>query len=440
MNGHPNYSAVVVGCGKLGTPLVGVLAEAGHSVVGIDLNESLVEKLSSGFVPWSEPGLQEIITSNFSRIRFVSKFQENIRGSDISFIIVPTPSNSDGSFSNEYVISAVTSIATELKQELNSPHTIVIVSTVMPGSTRGVISSTVNSVLGTNSHKVSLCYSPEFIALGSVIKNMKYPDIILIGGENKKSVDLLEEVSKSFALNEPKVFRLTTEEAEIAKISINSYVTTKISFSNQISELCERTPGTSAEKVLEAIGSDTRIGNSYLKAATAFGGPCFPRDNRALGVYAKSLGLISDLAIATDEINQRQGGRLLEIVQRRFSKGAHLVLVGASYKPDTDVIEESPSVQFAKYASDLGYKISVVDENVKEVPVKGVEVFSLENFESQLKFIDGLILLVPSIKYANLQKNLSEDKVLIDCWGPWSEFSEKFQQNYHRLGNYDQPK
>lgn len=440
MNGHPNYSAVVVGCGKLGTPLVGVLAEAGHSVVGIDLNESLVEKLSSGFVPWSEPGLQEIITSNFSRIRFVSKFQENIRGSDISFIIVPTPSGSDGAFSNEYVISAVEALALELKQNLQAPHTIVIVSTVMPGSTSGVISDALNSALGTKLHKISLCYSPEFIALGSVIQNMKYPDIILIGENDKAAGDLLEQVSKSYALNEPKVFRLTIEEAEIAKISINSYVTTKISFSNQISEMCERTMGASAEKVLVAIGSDSRIGNSYLKAATAFGGPCFPRDNRAFGLYAKSLGLNSDIAIATDQINVRQVQRLLDITRRRFNLGSHLILVGASYKPDTDVIEESPSVQFAKYASDLGYKISVVDENVKEVPVKGVEVFSLENFESQLKFIDGLILLVPSIKYANLPKNLSEDKVLIDCWGLWSEFSEKFQQNYHRLGNYDQPK
>ena len=432
------YSAVVVGCGKLGTPLIGVLAEAGHSVTGVDVNEGLIETLSLGEVPWCEPGLQEIITNNFSRIKFVSKFEGNILGSDISFIIVPTPSNSDGAFSNDHVIQAVKAIATELKTEPDSPHTIVILSTVMPGSTRGVISSALDSTLGTNSHQISVCYSPEFIALGSVINNMKYPDIILIGEGDAKAGDLLEEVSKSFALNQPKVFRLTTEEAEIAKISINSYVTTKISFSNQISEMCERTPGTSAQKVLEAIGSDTRIGNSYLKAATAFGGPCFPRDNRAFGIYARRLGLTSDLAIATDQINVRQSERLLEIVKRRFKPGSHIVLVGASYKPDTDVLEESPSIQFAKFAKDLGFRISIIDENVISVPINGVQVFDMNNCNSEIVTAQGLILMVPSPRYKDIPLNIMNIKMLIDCWGLWNEFSEKFGQNYHRLGNYDQ--
>ena len=288
--------AVVVGCGKLGAPLVACLAEAGHEVTGIDLNSTLIASLSKFEISWNEPGLQELLRTSKSRVSFQNDFKGGFRGSDITFIIVPTPSLSDGNFSNEYVLSAIKAIATELSAEKISEHLIVIVSTVMPGSTSGIVKETLEKNLTVKNHQIRLAYSPEFIALGSVIKNMHYPDLVLIGESNPGDGELLQEISLSIAKNDPKVFTLTTEEAEIAKIAINSFVTTKISFSNQISEICEKTPGASASKVLKAIGTDTRIGNSYLTAATAYGGPCFPRDNRAFAKYASDLGYKADLA------------------------------------------------------------------------------------------------------------------------------------------------
>ena len=170
--------AVVVGCGKLGTPLVACLAEAGHEVTGIDLNSTLIASLSKFEISWNEPGLQELLRTSKSRVSFQNDFNGGFRGSDITFIIVPTPSLSDGNFSNEYVLSAVKAIATELSAEKISEHLIVIVSTVMPGSTSGIIKETLEKNLTVKNHQIRLAYSPEFIALGSVIKNMHYPDLV----------------------------------------------------------------------------------------------------------------------------------------------------------------------------------------------------------------------------------------------------------------------
>jgi UDPglucose 6-dehydrogenase len=312
------FKIAVIGCGKLGAPLVAVLAGAGHQVIGIDQHQELIENLRVSIVTWNEPGLSELFFKGSENITFSPTFEVQFIDVEVSFVIVSTPSNNDGNFTNEYVISAVRQIGMQLRKSEVSSHTVVIVSTVMPGSTSGEIKTALLNSVGNAKISILICYSPEFIALESVIKDMKHPDMILIGEEDKKSCDLLEEIAKSYVEGRPKIHRLTTTEAEIAKISINSYVTIKISFSNQISEICEKTPGASAEVVLSAIGSDSRIGSSYLKAATAFGGPCFPRDNRAFSKYAEKLFASSAIAEATDSINRRQIERLLNLVSKNL--------------------------------------------------------------------------------------------------------------------------
>lgn len=429
--------AVVVGCGKLGAPLVACLAEAGHEVTGIDLNSTLIDSLSKSEISWNEPGLQELLRTCKSRVGFQNDFKGGFRGSDITFVIVPTPSLTDGNFSNEYVLSAIKAIATELSAEKISEHLIVIVSTVMPGSTSGIIKETLEKNLTVENHQIRLAYSPEFIALGSVIKNMHYPDLVLIGESNPGDGELLQEISLSIAKNDPKVFTLTTEEAEIAKIAINSFVTTKISFSNQISEICEKTPGASASKVLKAIGTDTRIGNSYLTAATAYGGPCFPRDNRAFAKYASDLGYKADLALATDSINMRQAERLISNVKALVHPSKSICVVGLSYKPDTEVIEESPSIKFIELAIKAGFKVSAVDNNVRHLKdFPDLTIDSVSSLGSRLYDYDAFIVFVPSKEYSSIPNDISKSKTIIDLWGIWSEFQVDFGKNYIRLGNY----
>jgi UDPglucose 6-dehydrogenase len=428
---------VVVGCGKLGAPLVACLADSGHTVVGIDLNSALVDSLGKNEVTWNEPGLQDLLQKNTSRIIFQDRYTGAYKNAEVTFIIVPTPSLPSGDFSNEYVISSIKEIAKELSVEKISNHLIVIVSTVMPGSTSGIIRDTLEQNLTVKDHQIKIAYSPEFIALGSVIKNMHFPDLVLIGESSPGDGDLLQEISLSVAKNEPQVFTLTTEEAEIAKIAINSFVTTKISFSNQISEICERTPGASASKVLKAIGTDTRIGNSYLTAATAYGGPCFPRDNRAFAKYASDLGYKADLALATDSINMRQTERLISNVKALVHPSKSICVVGLSYKPDTEVIEESPSIKFIELAIKAGFKVSAVDNNVRQLKdFPDLTIDSVSSLGSKLDESDAFIVFVPSKEYSSIPSDVSKNKTIIDLWGIWSEFQVDFGENYIRLGNY----
>lgn len=430
------YKAVVIGCGKLGAPLAACLANTGHKVTGIDLNEELIRNLTNGTVTWNEPGLSEMVRKNKKNLTFSNNFDNSISNSDISFVIVPTPSKENGEFSNNFVLSAVEKIGQSLSKNPTQKHVVVIVSTVMPGSTSGILKETLLNSAGSSAQNVSICYSPEFIALGSVIKNMEYPDIILIGEEDAESGKLLADISLSVAKNEPKVFRLTTREAEIAKIAINSFVTTKISFSNQISELCENTPGASAEKVLKAIGSDTRIGNSYLSAGTGYGGPCFPRDNRAFSKYAESVGVKSELALATDQINIRQNLRIMSLLESNLNAGSTIVVVGLSYKPDTDVVEESPALDFVSRATQKGFKVFAVDEHVKSVvSMPNLKIFGANSRELLDVDADAAILFVTAKEYKSIPSKFPAGMVLIDLWGFWKEFQSKRSENYIRFGN-----
>ena len=432
MKNLPTIEVVVIGCGKLGAPLVGCLAKAGHQVTGVDVNESLIKNLQLGIVTWNEPGLTDLLAQNNDKISFQTSYQGAFETSEISFVIVPTPSTQSGEFSNEFVLEVVTRIGNELATRARKEHLVVIVSTVMPGSTQGVIKETLLKAASANSDLVQICYSPEFIALGTVIKNMEYPDLVLIGQETDSAGQMLEDISLSMVKNQPKVSRLTIPEAEIAKIAINSFVTTKISFSNQISEICESTPDSSAVKVLEAIGNDSRIGRSYLASGSGYGGPCFPRDNRAFNKYANALGLTADLAIATDSVNARQNERVMRIVCGLVKPGSRILVVGLSYKPDTDVTEESPGLAFVKQAREAGFFVDAIDEYVKSNQLS-LDINVWRPSELENGDYDVAILFVPSSGYSTIPRKLSSETKIVDLWGFWSN---SVQESYLRLGNY----
>jgi UDPglucose 6-dehydrogenase len=423
----------VIGCGKLGAPLVACLAKAGHSVVGIDINENLIQNLKSRKILWQEPNLVNYLETYKDLINFTSNFDENLQEVTTSFIIVPTPSDSNGMYSIDFVLSAVKNLCEKINEYIFESHTIVIVSTVMPGDTEGRITDAVKLAAGEKFERFKICYSPEFIALGSVIYNIENPDMILIGQSDETVGSKLEKILSSMTVNTPTVLRLTIAEAEIAKIAINSFVTTKISFSNQISEICEKFSNTSAENVLKAIGTDSRIGNSYLKQGTSYGGPCFPRDNRAFAKFAESLGISLDLALAADRINNRQNQRLSQLLNKIVPTVKNILVVGFSYKPDTDVYEESPALSFIK--SNLNYQIYVLDEHIKAAKnlngIKFIESDDLSKIE-----IDVAILFVPAMAYSEIPNYLGKGVILIDYWGLWSKYKNLESNNYIKIGDY----
>jgi len=425
----------VIGCGKLGAPLVACLTHAGHSVLGIDTNLNLIQNLKANKITWNEPNLVEYLEKYKSRITFESTYTDTFNEVTTSFIIVPTPSSSSGEYSIDFVLAAVKSIGEKLSQLNFDTHTIVIVSTVMPGDTEGRITKALREAVGQNSEKVSICYSPEFIALGSVIKNLQNPDSVLIGQPNEKAGSELQELLLSMVANKPKVLRMSIAEAEIAKIAINSYVTTKISFSNQISEICEKVPGTSAENVLSALGADSRIGISYLKQGTSFGGPCFPRDNRAFAKFAANIGIDLEIAHATDNINNRQQDRLIKVLDKVSPSAKNILIVGMSYKKDTDVYEESPALKFINESRN--YNFFIFDDHILKIHGDNKITFvTEEKLKEKSLPIDIAILFVPSGSYEKIPDYLDDGVLLIDFWGNWSNYRNSKSKKYLKVGEF----
>jgi UDPglucose 6-dehydrogenase len=207
----------------------------------------------------------------------------------------------------------------------------------------------------------SFCYNPEFIALGNVVNGLLEPDMVLIGESDKQAGDVLEQLYKTYNRNTPRIARMSIISAELTKISVNSYITMKISFTNQLRLIADKFPNANIHAVLDAIGSDSRIGKKYLRAGLSYGGPCFPRDNRLLAYTAKRLGLEAPLAEASDRVNEMTKQQLLAEVMAKVPKGETVAVLGLSYKPDTYIVEESAGLYLAQHLKRAGYRILVHD-------------------------------------------------------------------------------
>lgn len=285
----------VIGLGKLGAPMLAVFAKKGFDVIGMDLNSAFVDSINRGVAPVPEPQLQALITEHGERIRATTDMREAVLSSDVTFIIVPTPSGPDRFFRNDYVISALESIGAALHDKIGY-HNVVVTSTVMPGSTGGVLRQTLERASGrTVGSDLGLCYNPEFIALGTVVRDMLYPDMILIGESDPKAGDMLESVYRGSTESGPEFQRMNWVNAELCKIAVNTYVTTKISYANMIADMCDHLDGADADVVTDALGADSRIGKKYIKGAIGYGGPCFPRDNKAFAALGRSLAHVRTL-------------------------------------------------------------------------------------------------------------------------------------------------
>lgn len=409
----------VIGLGKLGSPLSAVLASKGHTVVGVDRNAYFVDCINQGKAPVLEPQLQELIDASKGRLRATQSYEEAIPQTDISFVIVPTPSGPDGVFTNAWVIEAVKSIGQALKGK-DRYHVVNITSTVMPGSTEGPIREALEQASGkTVGVDVGLCYNPEFIALGSVVRNMLYPDMILLGESDPRAGDVLEAVYKVSTENNPPIQRMNLINAEITKISVNTYVTTKISYANTLAELCERLPGADVGVVSEALGKDSRIGRKYLSGGLGYGGPCFPRDNVAFSVLAERLGVNAALPRATDAVNRHQIERLVEKVRQNVGEGAVAVL-GLAYKPFTPVIDESQGVMIARDLAAEGRRVTVYDplamDNARHV--LDYRVTYADSLEQAVAGADTIIVTTPDPAFDRLAQTLSgrPEVTVIDCW------------------------
>jgi UDPglucose 6-dehydrogenase len=320
----------------------------------------------------------------------------------------------------EFVLKAAEKIGTALRKK-RSWHLVVLSSTVMPGSVGGELLP----ALCRNSGKqcpedFGLCYNPEFIALGSVVRDMLRPDMILIGESDARSGAILEELYSGVCESNPRIQRMNYVNAELTKLSVNTYVATKISYANMLAQICETLPEADADVVTAALGCDTRIGAKYLKGALGYGGPCFPRDNVALSALAREHGVPALLAEASDNLNRRQVPRMTKLVLSHLPEDATAGVLGLSYKPNTEVIEESQGIAIAQALLATGVRVVVYDpaamENAKRV-LTGDVVFAA-SAEECVREADVLAITTPWAEFQELPLAAFQHKRLtvVDCW------------------------
>ncbi|MEM1211913.1 MAG: nucleotide sugar dehydrogenase [Planctomycetota bacterium] len=355
-----------VGLGKLGAAIAAATAVAGVEVVSVDRDAEKVAAVNAGRAAVDEPGLEALmgkVGGAGGRLRATTEMAEAVSQSDMTFLIVPTPSGEDGGFVLDAVLSAIREVGGALRMSRRR-HVVVVTSTVMPGSTEGPIRAALEEASGRTvggEDGLGLCYSPEFIALGSVIRDYLTPDLVLIGESDTAAGDALEAFSRRVTLNAPPVRRMNLVNAELTKLTLNTFVTTKLTFANTVAAVCEGLPGADVDVVTGAIGLDSRVGGKCLKGATGYGGPCFPRDNRALAALGRSVGADVRLPGAVDAVNAGVVDRLVGLVEGVSGGDVSVLVLGLSYKPGTSVVEQSQGLMLAERLASGGRRVVVHD-------------------------------------------------------------------------------
>jgi UDPglucose 6-dehydrogenase len=415
-------SVSIIGLGKLGASMAAAFADSGLDVIGVDVNQKSVDAINAGLAPVQETDLAETIAKNKDRIRATMSHEEAVHQSDVSFVIVPTPSDEKGAFSLQYAQWAFAEIGKALKTK-EGYHVIVLTSTVLPGSTRHGLLPFLEKESGKKCGKdFGLCYSPEFIALGSVIRDLTNADFYLLGQFDDASGDAAAKIYSQVSKNNAPIQRMDIENAELAKISLNSFVTLKISFANMLSAFCERIPGGNVDVVSDAIGLDRRVGRAYLTGGLGFGGPCFPRDNVALGFMGEKLDVACPLLSVNDAYNRDLSERVVSELKLKLREGATVAVLGLAYKPLSHVIEESPGIMMCEALSNSGFRVIGYDPLASEGASSVLKYKALvsDSLEGALGSAEVVIVMTTDEEFKQLDADSllsgNERIQLVDCW------------------------
>ncbi|MDD9945611.1 MAG: nucleotide sugar dehydrogenase [Myxococcales bacterium] len=413
----------IVGLGKLGASMVAGIASRGLPVIGLDIDPAAVAAVGAGRAPVQETDLDATLAEYRAHISTTHDYCELVDASDLTFVIVPTPSDDSGRFSLDYLREALTRLGQALAHK-QQYHSVVITSTVLPGSTRYGLLPVLEASSGkTCGRDFGLCYSPEFIALGSVIRDFLHPDFTLIGEFDTRSGDHLVAAYDEILVKRSEVQRMSFENAELTKVAVNAFITTKISFANTLSQICERIPGGNVDVVTTALGKDSRIGARYLKGALGYGGPCFPRDNQALSSFAEAVGVSAPIPRATDLTNRAVARQIAHLVRERAGDGATVAVLGLAYKPDSHVVEESQALQIIRSLSESGMSVVAYDPLAGETARAelGEAASVLPSIGACLRRADVVIITTPDRAFARLtpedfRREDGERVVVMDLW------------------------
>jgi UDPglucose 6-dehydrogenase len=405
-----------IGLGKLGLPLATNFAKNGHKVIGIDLNVQLLKLLNENTAPWFEENLHDNIIQSVENITYTSSYDQ-IASTDVTIVLVNTPSNiADGSFSNLYVEQSLLEVSKRLKIANKKGHLFILSSTVMPKSINDTFIPLIENCTGWEIDKdFGFAYIPDFVAIGQVIKDFENPDFLLIGESSTSYGDIAQRLYFDIICNSAKCFRMGLLEAEIAKVSLNAFITTKISFANYLGLLCEKIdPNINVDNITNAIGNDRRIGGRYFKSGTSYGGTCFPRDTWAFMKLSKDSGMVAHQMEANEKINSLMDEELyIKIVKSGYNK---IGLVGLSFKPGTAVVTEGIAIKLLRLMQNRNFEIFVYDElsaSYENFDVESSEVFTICNTIEEIYDIAEVIIICNNdINYVIDYKNV----LIIDPW------------------------
>ena len=397
-----------IGAGYVGLVTGACFADLGHNVICVDIIDGKVEKINKGISPIYEKNLDEIIKRNVGKnLAATTDMEIAVRESEIIFICVGTPSSDDGSIDLKYIKEAAKDMGVILK---NLDYKLIVVkSSVVPGTAEKVVIPTIEENSGKQTGKdFGICVNPEFLREGLAVEDTLNPDRIVIGESDKKSGDILYELYKDFKCP---VLRVNLRTAEMIKYASNNFLATKISFINEISNICQKLD-IDIHEVAKGIGLDHRIGHHFLNAGVGFGGSCLPKDVKALIKLSENLSYNPKLLKSVLEVNENQKLKVVEITKSLMDlNGKTIAILGLAFKPGTDDIRESPAITIIEKLMEENTNIRAYDpkamENFKTINNK---IYYANNIDDALKDSDLCIILTEWKEFKNIYEKILEMK------------------------------
>lgn len=406
---------VMIGSGYVGLVSGACLSEFGHDVVCVDTDVAKIEGLKKGVIPIYEPGLDEVVTANAKagRISFETDLAKAMASAEGVFIAVGTPSRrGDGHADLSYVFAAAEEIARHLKG-----YTVVVTKSTVPVGTNKKVAEIIKKIRPDADFDVAS--NPEFLREGSAIEDFRRPDRVVVGCTSERARTVMREIYRPLYLNETPILFTSCESAEIIKYASNAFLAAKITFINEMANLCDAV-GANVQDVARGMGLDGRIGGKFLHAGPGYGGSCFPKDTLALLKTCQEYGAPTKIIEAVVEVNEARKIQMGEKIEKAFGgvAGKTIAILGLTFKPNTDDMRDAPALVIVPYLKDKGARIRAFDpEGTKEAKKHFDVEFCSETYET-LEGADGLVILTEWNEFRALDlarvKSLLKQPLLID--------------------------
>ena len=428
----------IIGLGFVGLSLTSVLSANGNNVLGIDVDKNKCKNIQKGISPFFEPELEKLLKKGLKKKLKISSDFSLIKNSDMIFVTVGTPQRSNGSIDLSMIKNAVKEIGIVLKNNTKNPI-ILIKSTVTPGTMQKIILP----ILEKESHKKAgkdfgLISNPEFLQESTAIRDTKFPHVVVLGGFETKYMKKAKRFFSKIHSGVPIVIT-NHQTAEMIKYANNSFLATKISFINQLSNICQNIPGANIDDVAKTIGLDPRIGKLFLNAGPGYGGSCLPKDMKALINFADEIGVNPELLNAVEQTNKKQIQKIVILIEKTFGnlKNKQITVLGTAFKPNTDDIRDSIAIELIKKLLKKKASITIYDpkaiENTKKI--FGEKIKYANSISDSLKNSQCAVIMVYWKQFERINNNslhIMKRKFIIDCRRVLSK--KQLNSEYHAIG------